>query len=79
MESGKWQQAEELLKKAVEASPDDAEHAPLLGRSALASRSARAKRLTQIEKAVKLDPTNAELTRARGRNVAGERRQRSRA
>jgi len=60
MEAGQWQEAEDLLKKSVEASPDDA-----ATRSSLAEaywhRGARQEAIDQIEEAIKLDRDNAVL------------------
>jgi tetratricopeptide (TPR) repeat protein len=60
MESGKWEQAEELLSKAVEGSPEDTSTRRSLA-EALWHRNARQQALAQIEKAIEQDENNAEL------------------
>jgi tetratricopeptide (TPR) repeat protein len=60
MESGKWQQAEEMLSKAVEGAPDDTSTRRSLA-EALWHRNARQEALAQIEKAIEQDENNAEL------------------
>jgi tetratricopeptide (TPR) repeat protein len=65
IESGKWQEAEDLLKKSLEASPADA-----ATRSSLAEafwhRGARQEALTEMEQAIELDKENAILAARAG-------------
>jgi tetratricopeptide (TPR) repeat protein len=60
MESGNWQQAEEMLSKAVEGAPEDTSTRRSLA-EALWHRNARHEALAQIEKAIDQDENNAEL------------------
>jgi predicted Zn-dependent protease len=60
LESGQPQQAEELLRKSLAAAPDDASARRYMAET-LWRRGAGDDALTQITKAVRLDPTNAGL------------------
>jgi tetratricopeptide (TPR) repeat protein len=60
LESGQPQQAEELLKKSLAASPDDASAQRYMA-EALWQRGARAEAVTHIEEAIRLERTNATL------------------
>lgn len=58
LESGQWQQAEDVLRRGLEASPDDAEiHRNLA--EALWHKGATNEALSQIATATRLDPNNA--------------------
>lgn len=61
MEMGHWQQAETLLQKAIDASPDDAEARRYMA-EALWHRGAAEEALAQMADAVRLDPSDAALT-----------------
>ena len=65
MELGQWQEAEELLKKALAASPGDASTHRSMA-EVLWHRNARPEALGEIEEAVKLDPTNAVIATCAG-------------
>jgi tetratricopeptide (TPR) repeat protein len=73
MESGKWQEAEDLLSKAVEGAPDDTSTRRSLAES-LWHRNARQQALIQIEKAIAQDENNAEL-RVRAGQMSLENRE----
>jgi tetratricopeptide (TPR) repeat protein len=60
MESGRWQQAEDLLNKAVIGAPEDASSRRWLA-EALWQRGARQEAVAEIERAVDCDKRNAEL------------------
>jgi tetratricopeptide (TPR) repeat protein len=60
LESGQSQQAEELLKKSLAASPDDASAQRYMA-EALWQRGSRAEAVTHIEEAIRLEPNNAVL------------------
>jgi tetratricopeptide (TPR) repeat protein len=60
MEGGQWQQAEDLLTKAVEGAPDDTSTRRSLA-EALWHRNARQQALVQMEKAIDRDPDNCAL------------------
>jgi len=60
MEKGQWQQAEDLLKKALEESPDDAETRRYLA-EAIWHRGSAAEALSQMAAAVRLNPSDANL------------------
>lgn len=61
MEMGEWQQAEDLLKKALDTAPDDAATHRSMG-EALWHRGAKQEAIAQIEDAVQQDPNNAGLS-----------------
>lgn len=65
METGRWSDAEILLQRAVEASPDDAVARRHLA-EALWQRGATDAALEQIERAVELEPDDAALVVRRG-------------
>jgi len=60
METGQWQQAEDLLRKALEASPDDASTHRSMAET-LWHRGAREEANAQIEEALEHDSNNAAL------------------
>jgi tetratricopeptide (TPR) repeat protein len=60
MESGQWQQGEELLRKAIQISPDDASTHRSLA-EALWHRGARQEAIAQIEQAIEHDTNNSSL------------------
>lgn len=60
METGQWQQAEDLLRKSLTTMPDDASAHRAMA-EALWHRGAREEAIAQIEEAVKHDLTNAAL------------------
>ena len=74
MELGQWQQAEELLKKALYTAPDDASTHRSMA-EVLWHRNAKAEAIGEIEEAVKLDPSNAALAARAGEMslTAGDR------
>lgn len=65
IESGKWQEAEDLLKKSLEASPADAATRSSLV-EALWHRGARQEALAEMEQAIELDKDNAVLAARAG-------------
>jgi tetratricopeptide (TPR) repeat protein len=60
METGQWQQAEELLRKSLEKSPDDASTHRSMA-EVLWHRGAREEAIAQIEQAVEHDSSNSAL------------------
>jgi tetratricopeptide (TPR) repeat protein len=60
METGQWQQAEDLLRKALQASPDDASTHRSMAET-LWHRGARQEAIAQIEEAVEHDSNNSAL------------------
>jgi tetratricopeptide (TPR) repeat protein len=60
METGQWQQAEDLLRKALQTSPDDASTHRSMA-EALWHRGARQEAIAQIEEAIEHDSNNSSL------------------
>ncbi len=77
LEAGQPEQAEELLKKSLAASPDDATAHRYMA-EALWRRGASDEALSQMEEASRLDPTNAAMAERAGEmSLAGGRRDRA--